>query len=44
MPFFFRTPTSSESDGFFADKPPPGAHAFVLKVRGAAAGCPTIYH
>ena len=27
MPFFFRTPTSSESDGFFADKPPPGARA-----------------
>ena len=40
MPFFFRTPTSSESDGFFADKPPPGAHAFVLKVRGCRCWLP----
>ena len=40
MPFFFRTPTSSESGGFFADKPPPGAHAFVLKVRGCRCWLP----
>jgi len=43
MPFFFRTPKSTESarsESFFAGEPPKGPQDFVLKVRGTRCWLP----
>lgn len=43
MPFFFRTPKSTESarsESFFAGEPPKGPQDFVLKVRGCRCWLP----